>query len=60
MMVVSGNFPLRGQASAESLKPHLAGMGNLGGEDGLAEENLSLLLHDEHDTSHRHLAVTAT
>ena len=49
-----------GATLAESLKAHLAGMGNRAGEEGLAEENLSRLLHDEHDTSHHHLAVTAT
>jgi len=59
-MAISENLPFRGQAAAESLKSHLAGMGSRTGEDGLAEENLSRLLHDEHDTSHRHLAVTAT
>ena len=59
-MAISENLPFRGQAAAESLNAHLAGMSNRGGEDGIAEENLSRLLHDEHDTSHRHLAVTAT
>ena len=45
--VISENFPLRGQAAAESLKAHLAVMGNRAGEEGLTEEDVSRLLHDE-------------
>lgn len=45
--VISERFPLRGQEAAESMAQHLAGMSNRAAEEGLSEEDVAHLLHDE-------------
>ena len=44
---ISENYPLRGQEAEESMRKHLASMGNQAARDGLSEGDVARLLHDE-------------
>lgn len=45
--VISERFALRGPDAAESVRQHLAGMSNRAAEEGLTEDDVARLLHDE-------------
>lgn len=45
--LISQSDPLRGQAAAQSIAQHLAAMSNRAADEGLSEEDLTRLLHDE-------------
>ncbi len=45
--LISESYPLRGQAAADSMRQHLAKMGNQAAADGLSEDDVMRLLNDK-------------
>lgn len=44
--LISENHPLRGKAAGDSMRQHLASMGNLAAEEGLTPADVTRMLHE--------------